>query len=93
MKFMTTIAVLVTSVALTACASQMSTETEAMKPEMKDAKMMDGKHAMKDDKMMKTDTMMKKDASCHNHAANSMTKSSNHCHKSNQADHSHKYGG
>ena len=105
MKFMTTIAVLVTSVALTACASQMSTETEAMKPEMtdakmmdgkhamKDAKMMDGKHAMKDDKMMKADTMMKKDASCHDHAANSMTKSSNHCHKSNQADHSHKYGG
>jgi hypothetical protein len=35
--------------------------------------------------------MKKADASCHNHAANSVTKSQEHCHKSPSADHSHKY--
>lgn len=58
---------------------------------MMNAKMMDGDHAMKGDKMMK-ETMMKDD-SCHDHAANSMTNSAKHCHKTSQANHSHKYGG
>lgn len=30
---------------------------------------------------------------CHSHAANSMTKSMRHCHKYNQRNHSHMYGG
>ena len=94
MKISTAIAILVTSVALTACAtsSNVASDAEVMKPAMKDAKMMDGDHAMKDAKMMKDTKMMKGD-SCHNHAANSMTKSASHCHKSSQANHSHKYGG
>ena len=135
MKLSSAIAILVTSVALTACASNISSEAPMMKDAhmskdtkmmdgkhamkdghmmkdkkmmdakhamkdghmMKDAKMMDGKHAMKGDKMMK-DSMMKdstmmKGESCHNHAANSMTKSSSHCHQSSQANHSHQYGG
>jgi len=75
MRISTVIALLVTSVVLTACASNISTEAELMKPKMTDTK------------------MMKKDASCHEHSTNSMTKSASHCHKSNQADHSHKYGG
>ena len=141
MKLSSAIAILFTSVALTACASNISSEAPAMKDAqmtkdakmmdgkhamkdghmmkdkkmmdakhamkdghmmkdakmMKDGKMMDGKHAMKGDKMMK-DSMMKdstmmKGESCHDHAANSMTKSSNHCHQSSQANHTHQYGG
>ena len=107
MKITTTIAVLLTSVALTACATsnvgsdatkmkeaKMMDAKHAMKDGkmMKDAKMMDGKHAMKDGKMVK-DAKMMKGESCHDHSANSMTKSSSHCHKSSQASHSHKYGG
>ena len=116
MKISSTIAILLTSVALTACASNISSEAPAMKDAkmvdakmmdakhamkdghaMKDAKMMDGKHSMKDDKMMKDgmmkDAAMMKGESCHNHAANSMTKSSSHCHQSSQTNHSHQYGG
>lgn len=125
MKITTTIAALLTSVALTACATsnvgsdatkmkeaKMMDAKHAMKDGkmMKDAKMMDGKHAMKDGKMMKDakmmdgkhamkdgkimkDAKMMKGESCHDHSANSMTKSSSHCHKSSQASHSHKYGG
>ncbi len=135
MKLSSAIAILFTSVALTACASNISSEAPAMKDAqmMKDAKMLDGKHAMKDghmmkdkkmmdakhamkdghmmkegkmmdgkhamkgdkmmkDSMMKDSTMMKGE-SCHDHAANSMTKSSNHCHQSSQTNHSHQYGG
>ncbi len=127
MKISTTIAILATSFALTACTSNIASDADALQPAMKDAKMMDGKDAMKDAKMMdgkdamkdgkmmdskhamkdgkmmdgkhamkkdkmKDTTMMKGD-SCHNHSANSMTKSSSHCHKSSQANHSHKYGG
>lgn len=120
MKILTTIAILATSFALTACSSNVATNADILKPAMKDAKMMDGKDAMKDAKMMdgkhamkdakmmdgkhaKKDTMMKADSmkdtkmmkgdSCHNHSANSMTKSASHCHKSSKANHSHKYGG
>ena len=110
MKFTTAIAVLVTSVALTACATHVSSDKamedtkmmdgkHAMKGDkmMKDAKMMDGEHAMKGDKMMNAKMMdgdhAMKDDSCHDHAANSMTNSAKHCHKTSQANHSHKYGG
>ena len=110
MKFTTAIAVLVTSVALTACATHVSSDKamedtkmmdgkHAMKGDkmMKDAKMMDGEHAMKGDKMMNAKMMdgdhAMKDDSCHDHAANSMTNSDKHCHKTSQANHSHKYGG
>jgi len=116
MKISTAIALLVTSLALTACASNVSTDATLMKDAkmmdgkamkdakmmdgkaMKDGKMMDGKHAMKDGKMMDgkhamKDGKMMKGESCHNHAANSMTRSASHCHKSSQANHSHKYGG
>ena len=112
MKLSSAIAILVTSVALTACASNISSEAPMMKDAhmskdtkmmdgkhamkdghmMKDKKMMDAKHAMKDGHMMKDSTMMKGE-SCHNHAANSMTKSSSHCHQSSKANHNHQYGG
>jgi hypothetical protein len=90
MKILTSIAILMTAASLTSCAARNSSPDMQIHPKMKPAMM---KPVMK-----KAPTMMKKapvqtNAACHTHAANSMTKSSKHCHKSASASHSHKYSG